>query len=183
MNEGHLTDGNEPTLASLAARSNDAALQVQIADRQGAKFAHPQAGRVHEVKHRCVQRASIGRGIGRREQAFDLLERENAREPGRGARTVEQSGRILDDGSLAHQKPEESPQCRQLPRVRPRAQTAPHVVDHERRKHLDPDLCRVHPAAHVIREPVQIARVGLERIFGESPLDTDVIEVGVDPPV
>jgi hypothetical protein len=49
-------------------------------DPQPAKLAHAEPGGVHELEHRRVAAAFVGRRVRGREEALDLLERQYAGE-------------------------------------------------------------------------------------------------------
>ena len=175
--------GTRRRLPPLPRARHEPALQVEV--RRAAaphELAHAQARGVHEVEHRRVAGAAVGRRVGRGEQALDLVEGEDARQlaarasGGRRAR-VGSSG-TARSRTRNRKKPRSAESCRALERApKPRSTLATMSAAMA----SAPMSVGSRSPPDVRGERVEVARVGVERVLRERALDPQVVEVGVDP--
>src|SRR5258706_7901349 len=97
VRERDLSNRDEAALSAFAEDAHDAGLRVHVSDLHADELADAKARRVHELDHRRVACAAIGREVRRGEDALDFLEREDLREPSAETRAIYERGRIRWD--------------------------------------------------------------------------------------
>jgi len=101
---GHSRDGYEALLAALAEYPQEAAGEIQITDVKADDLTHPQATSVERLKKRSIPSARRRVGKRLREQAIDIVDRNDVREPLRDLRQRQARCRMIRGDALANQE-------------------------------------------------------------------------------
>jgi hypothetical protein len=175
-------DGDHPLLRALAAGTQDAPLQVQVADLEIDRLRGAQPACVHDLEQRAVaQRGRLRAGrLG--EQLGDLVAREHLRQLAALPRRLELRRRVLLDQVLAAQVPVEGAQAGDLALQRRRlgarlALAARRELGDELGEPGVVELQRIAARAlQPLAELQEVGAVGLERVAREPALELEVGE-------
>ena len=179
---GGRADRDEPLLGALAARAQDALLEVHVADLEPGRLGGAQPAGVHDLQQRAVaQRGRLG-ALGLLEQERDLVAAEDLRELAGLARSAQVRGRVVGQHVLAAEMAVEGAQAgdlalhRGVGHGRALAVTAGEL-GHEGGEVGVLELERVLARLLQVRAELQQVRaVGLERVAGEPALELEVGE-------
>jgi hypothetical protein len=175
-------DRDEPLLVALAARAQDARLEVDVPRLERDRLRRAQAARVHDLEQRAVaQRGRLGAGR-LAEELGDLVAREHVRQAAALARRPELRGGVLGQRAGASEVAVEGAQARGLALQRRRGDGRAVVVPGgelggEGGEVGVGDGERVEPAAAqpgAVLE--QVGAIGLERVARQPPLELEVGE-------
>ena len=92
---GVFTDGDDAFFLPFAAHTQDAVLQVEVAEAQADEFADAQAAGVEQFEHGGVAVAGWRGGVGGGQQFFDVCFADAARQRFLQARRFETGGRVV----------------------------------------------------------------------------------------
>src|SRR5918993_354784 len=110
-----LADGDDPLLRALAARPQEALLNVHVHQLQADRLGGAQAAGVHHLEQRAIAQRSGLRPTRLRQEPFDLATGEHLRQLARAPRRAERGGGVPVEEGVAAEGPGERPQAGALP--------------------------------------------------------------------
>ena len=182
VRERKLAERNQPALATLAERGDHAALRVDIAELQAAELAHAQPGGVRKAEHGAVAQAAQGVGVGRLDQAHQVVLAQRVRQAAAEARSGRLRRGIGGQDALSHEEAHQAASGGEVPGGAAGAETALGEGAEPGTQEAGVEAVGL---GHALRlgegdELREIAGVGLDGVRREGAFDAEVVEEEVD---
>ena len=167
--------------AALADAGEVRLVEVQVVRAHAHELRHPHAGGVQQLQHRAIPEATRSRDVRLRQQGVHLLDREERGKRGPGPRRPQILGGVANDRAVQQEVAVEAADGGHGSGHGARGEAGRPELAHERfeigaLERLERALLR----RSVPRQRAQVARVALERVRREAPLDAQVIQERVD---
>ena len=177
----HPAQRHETLLAPLPEAAQHAAVEIDVARADRHQLGDPEPGGIQHLEHRGVAPPERAGPVGGRQQAIDLVERQEARQRLQRARRAHVRGRVAGHHLLGEQVPVEHPHRVERPRHRPRRESLAGQLADEfldlAASHL---LRRATLASQVALELLEVLAVGEDRVARQAALHRQVQQEFVD---
>ncbi len=154
---------------------------MKIGGAHADQFRDAHAGRVEKLDHRAIPLSERRRRIGRRDQLVDFFQGQKLRERWPRTRRTQIVGGTAFEPAVQHEEPVEPANRGDASRHRSWREAAPHLLTHKRLQGGAVQALGLGLASGCeLRERSEVASVAFERVVGQPPLHTQMIQIRVN---